>query len=313
MEENGTKNETKRVIIIDTDIGFDSDDAGALALANVHCNENRVTISGMTHCVAGGDGVKVIDAINRYYGNEFPIGEARFSRADPRNYRPFVRRIAEKYGCGISARSAVETMKAALDESEEKTVTFVGIGQMNDFAALVERYPELVREKAARFVIMAGCFEEYDAVYTDKNGYLFEAEFNVALDVESARSFVGTNDVEIDFIDYAQGVDVYTGRAFRRDADSPLYEAYRDCKDFVNLSWDLLAVEYACGTSADMFTEGQWGTVSIDEKGKTTFREGSGKHRLIKLAVSPEVAAERLEKILSEGIIRPKPSLSHKT
>ena len=98
MEENGTKNETKRVIIIDTDIGFDSDDAGALALANVHCNENRVTISGMTHCVAGGDGVKVIDAINRYYGNEFPIGEARFSRADPRNYRPFVRRIAEKFG-----------------------------------------------------------------------------------------------------------------------------------------------------------------------------------------------------------------------
>ena len=62
-------------IIIDTDIGCDCDDAGALAVA--HCLEKNgyCNLISMTHCTSRVDGCCAIDIINRYYGREdIPVG-----------------------------------------------------------------------------------------------------------------------------------------------------------------------------------------------------------------------------------------------
>jgi len=63
-------------IILDTDMGSDCDDVGALALLNEYSNNGKVEILGVIY--SSGIipyGVGVIDAINKYYGNNnIPIG-----------------------------------------------------------------------------------------------------------------------------------------------------------------------------------------------------------------------------------------------
>ena len=68
-------------IIFDTDIGWDCDDAGALALIHSLCNKGEAELLAVTatyyHKYAAG----CIDAINRYYGRIVPVG-VNYSRVD---------------------------------------------------------------------------------------------------------------------------------------------------------------------------------------------------------------------------------------
>jgi hypothetical protein len=63
-------------IILDTDMGSDCDDAGALALLNEYAREGKAEILGVIFSSGAVPyGVGVIDAINRYYDHhDIPIG-----------------------------------------------------------------------------------------------------------------------------------------------------------------------------------------------------------------------------------------------
>lgn len=63
-------------ILLDTDMGSDCDDVGALALLNEYANSGRAEILGVVYSSGAVPyGVGIIDAINRYYGNDgIPIG-----------------------------------------------------------------------------------------------------------------------------------------------------------------------------------------------------------------------------------------------
>ena len=64
-------------LIIDTDFGFDCDDAGALAVANILINEGKINILAVTHSVNKKIGCDAIKLINDYYGNpDIPVGVA---------------------------------------------------------------------------------------------------------------------------------------------------------------------------------------------------------------------------------------------
>ena len=59
----------KKILFIDTDMGGDCDDVGAIALANILKNENLIEIAGITHTTSLPWGPACIDIVNRYYGN----------------------------------------------------------------------------------------------------------------------------------------------------------------------------------------------------------------------------------------------------
>ena len=59
----------KEKLFIDTDLGGDCDDVGALALANIFKNKGLIDIVGMTHTTSMPYGAGCIDLINEYYGN----------------------------------------------------------------------------------------------------------------------------------------------------------------------------------------------------------------------------------------------------
>lgn len=64
-------------MIIDTDIGPDCDDAGALAVAFQLAESAGVEIAGLCNCTSNPYGSGAIDAIASYYGCRIPIGEYR--------------------------------------------------------------------------------------------------------------------------------------------------------------------------------------------------------------------------------------------
>ena len=54
----------KRRIILDTDIGPDCDDCGALAILDRACADGKIDLLGVTHCTSDLLSVDVIAAIN---------------------------------------------------------------------------------------------------------------------------------------------------------------------------------------------------------------------------------------------------------
>lgn len=74
--------ENQEKIILDTDMGSDCDDVGALALLNEYSNTGNAEILGIIYSSGAIPyGVGIIDAINRYYDNhEIPIG-ANFDKS----------------------------------------------------------------------------------------------------------------------------------------------------------------------------------------------------------------------------------------
>lgn len=65
----------KREILLDTDIGPDCDDAGALALLHHFSKKYGIRISGICNCTSNLYGCGAIDVIGRYCGaDDIPIG-----------------------------------------------------------------------------------------------------------------------------------------------------------------------------------------------------------------------------------------------
>ena len=56
-----------RKIILDTDMGPDCDDAGALAVLHALADRGKASILGVMYCTSIPTGPACIDAINRFY------------------------------------------------------------------------------------------------------------------------------------------------------------------------------------------------------------------------------------------------------
>ena len=59
-------------IIYDTDIGYDCDDAAALAMIHRLCDRGEAELLAVTHCFSTPYVSGCIDSINCYYGRQVP-------------------------------------------------------------------------------------------------------------------------------------------------------------------------------------------------------------------------------------------------
>jgi hypothetical protein len=84
-----------KLILLDTDIGPDCDDAGALAVFNKLADFGEAKAVGMACCTLYPEGACCIDAINRFYGrNSIPIvtlkGAGIGGDENHRKYTPYI-------------------------------------------------------------------------------------------------------------------------------------------------------------------------------------------------------------------------------
>ena len=102
-------------LIIDTDFGFDCDDAGALAAANILINEGKINILAVTHSVNKKIGCDAIKLINDYYGNpDISVGVAgRYALNVDEFYEEFYAKLNNRNSFDVEvAKNAFKEMLA---------------------------------------------------------------------------------------------------------------------------------------------------------------------------------------------------------
>ena len=308
----------KRSIILDTDIGPDCDDVGALAVMFSYAKENGVSVLGVNNCTSNKFGTATIDAIREYCDYpEFAIGS--YSSPDfYANHDRYNKYIAEtystKYKNGIlKYLPHVEFYRRLLANAEDDGIILVTIGMFNAFADFLksgadEYSPltgiELAKKKLHAVVSMAAVLPA-------------GREFNVICDYEASRFCFDNCPVPMYLSDFKLGHSVFTGYA-PEDAEkyknNPIFDSYQlytaawERVGF-NKSFDLTAVQFAFEGEGDIYSLTPSGRLEfyneapdkLPHADATRFVEcEDGKIRFMIKNVSDDAIAESLQARMDE-------------
>lgn len=260
-------------IILDTDIGPDCDDAGAIGLLHILSRKKEVEILAMTHCTSSPYGCGCIDAINIAFGKkDIPIGTLqKTSFLDAPEYYKYNKYIIENYDnrfkISIKPAPALDTLKNALVNAADGSVTVVAIGPLTNLAELVndEQGKALVKDKVKLLVSMAGCF-------TDQSNHVPYAEWNVEMDIQAAQDVIEKWGSDIVFVPFETGVDIITGVSWGTMSEMhPVRKAYELYSPGGRSSWDLTAIWYAVMGTEPHFILSEKGNIIIEDDGRSLF------------------------------------------
>lgn len=158
-------------VILDTDIGPDCDDVGALAVLISYAKEYGFPILGVCNCTSNNAGTGTIDAVARFCN--YPIERiAQWDKpgfmddASCHKYNTFVaEHFSDAYRTGtLTPENPASFYRSLLADAADHSVTVISIGMFNCLAALLASGPdaysplsgaELVRQKIYAMVSMA--------------------------------------------------------------------------------------------------------------------------------------------------------------
>lgn len=278
-------------ILIDTDIGGDCDDAGALLLAKTAAERGDVAIGAVTSCTTMEGAGACIYGIFHDYGMAVPIG---LSTGKPfmcgKRFNRYAKAVQDRYPAEFSWQNSVALLKETLGSG--KRYTLVGIGPQRNLAALTDPDGIALIEKAVdEVVIMGGTVITPPVRFERKR---IAVEWNIAQDVEAARTFAARCPVPITYVPFEVGYDISTGKNIPTDSVAGLAYALRG-ENGRRASWDPCAVYYAVYGTDDLFALSDCGRMVFDEQGKSTFHVGQGKHRILLQKRSSGEIANRLD------------------
>ena len=308
-------------IMIDTDIGNDCDDAGALALCHALCEKGEAQLLAVTACLSTPYIAGCIDAINRHYNRIVPVGE---------NYNKEEKRLQfDEGGCTCDkivferfnnsykenrAEESLKVLRKTLAEAEDGSVTLVGIGYLTSLAQLIMSKPddfsalsgkELVLKKVKRTVVMGGRFYEtwpMDIINGIEN---IKAEFNIINDIKSAQTVCDEWCGELVFSSVEIGNYCRTLKDAYRRTQNPVglaYSVYPWAKEKGRESWDLTAILYAIRPDSEYWYTHAKGKISVDDEGVTTFEtRPDGKHTYLIPRMDYKQLEEEIDNIVKSS------------
>lgn len=253
-------------IIFDTDIGGDCDDAGALAMLHRLCDMGEAELLAVTHCYSSPYVAGCIDAINRFYGREVPIGvnysivqsgrgvyAGALCDGFPNRYP------ASSFGTQNAPPDTLTVLRKVLASADDGSVTLAVTGSLASMERLVTSEgdeiselsgKELIAKKLARTVVMGGRFFESwpMTIYPDGNssGNPVGWEWNIrASGVRAAQTVCNEWQGELVFASYELGAYIktmvgYPDRAPKGDPVAAAYELHNKGKG--RCSWDQTAI-----------------------------------------------------------------------
>ncbi|WP_138480839.1 nucleoside hydrolase [Dyadobacter bucti] len=217
-------------IILDTDIGPDYDDVGAMAVMHALADRGEarplaVIASNKNELV-----VPTIEILNTFFGRpELPTGAPKGEAAPSFGAtQKWPEMLVEKYPHKIrktsDAPAAVETYRKVLAKQPDQSVTIITIGFLTNLADLLDSEPDaisplsgvnLVRKKVQQLVSMAGGFP---------SGW----EYNVRIDSVASEKVFSQWPTEILFSGFEIGNNIKTGLKIIADEklQSPVKEVY---------------------------------------------------------------------------------------
>ena len=145
-------------IILETDMTFDVDDVGALAVLHTLADDGRVEILAVNYNEVHPDGAAAIDAINTWHGRgDLPVGVYRGELSEPDSSRylehvaTFPHRLTAE-----SAPDALDVYRRVLNDQPDASVTIVSVGFLNNLADLLRAEAGLVARKVGKLGVMGG-------------------------------------------------------------------------------------------------------------------------------------------------------------
>jgi inosine-uridine nucleoside N-ribohydrolase len=233
-------------IILDTDIGSDCDDAGALAVLHRYADMEIVNILGVIFSSGKnryGSGVCV--AINAWYGRtHLPLGQySENDVGDPKD--TFSQQIATdtaRYHHKVvdSSDDMISVYKQILKQQPDKSVTIVTIGHPHGLVHLMNDAEgmRLIQDKVEKCISMAyaGNIPHRDWNFGRNGAELYISDF--------------LNRWPVDIYFSSAGTDVLTGHKLLPQAPNhnpvkEIYRLYNNALQNGRSSWDQIAVLFA--------------------------------------------------------------------
>ena len=226
-------NSSKAVnIIVDTDIGPDYDDVGALAVLHALVDKGlakplAVMASNKNELVA-----PTIDVLNTFFGrSSLPIGAPKGKAADIGAWQKWPEMLISKYPHAIRTTDevpdAVKLYRKILSQQPDSSVTIASIGFLTNLSNLLDSKAdeyshlsgrELVKKKVKRLVSMAGWFPQ-------------GREFNLYTDSSASDNVFNHWPTTIIFSGFEIGKEIKTGLGLIHDDDlkSPVKDVFAWC------------------------------------------------------------------------------------
>ena len=287
-------------LILDTDIGPDYDDVGAMAVMHALADSGKVNILATMASNQAESIAAVLSVMNTWYGRPgIPIGVVRGRGVNLHAWQKWDSVLVADYPHAIrsndQAEDAVMLYRKILSQQPDHSVTICTIGFFTNLANLLRSSPdqwsglngnELVQKKVKKLVSMAGRFPE-------------GKEFNVDRDPASSKYVVEHWPTTIFFSGFEIGWEVRTGLALSKDPStprSPLKDVFARCipmskeDSLGRMSWDETAVLVAILGYED-FYELQDGYFVCNEDGSNSWDlNGEGHYYLVQRAAPSDVA-----------------------
>ena len=308
-------------IIFDTDIGWDCDDAGALALLHRLCDAGEAELLATIHCYDHPYVAGCLDAINTHCGRPVPVG---LNYAQPRNHPDtYARALGEAFpnrypaaclGTPDAPADSLALMRKLLAEAEDGSVTIVTVGDQANLARLVtseadEYSPlsgtELISRKVARTVVMGGRFYEGwpMVIYSDNINNIgpVTTEWNIYDHIPAARTVAKLWPGELVYSSTEIGTYIVTMKGWTGDTmpDDPVAVSYGIHNGGVGRSsWDHTAVLEAVRPDT-YWNYRPYGRVSVDDKGITSHTiDETGKQTFLLPRVDYTAVADVIDGIM---------------
>ncbi len=271
--------QVRRGVLVDTDIGPDCDDVGALAVLHALAKRYHVPILGIVNCTSNPYGCGAIDVIGRYCGGgEFPIGmyekEGFLNGEETMSYNRYLTEVfGSSYGPdgGRSPEAALSLYRRMLAQAEDGSVMLITISPLNNLAGLLRSSGDdvspksgltLVAEKVYAIVSMAGCTQSK------------QREYNIVCDGDAAQIFLEEVPVPVIYSGVELGLSVFSGFESvppKNAEHNPVFQAYRlfgetvlHTRDYQNRSFDLTAVHFAFEGEGEYYRLAGPGSMRID-------------------------------------------------
>lgn len=291
-------------LIIDTDIGPDCDDAGALACAHALVNEGLCELIAVTHCTSNPYGAGCIDAINRWYGmGGIPVGtlkrEGFLCLPEHMKYNRFIaENYPNRYPDGTGVPGAVDALRRALSAAEDASVTFCAIGPLVNLSDLLDSAPDAHSSLNGRDLVAKKA-----RLLVDMGGGLEKTEWNFEMDPAAAMNVCTRWPTDIWFSVCEVGADIITGRDWNdHTACNPISDSYRLYSPGGRMSWDQTAVLSAVMGPEPYFSLSDAGDMVVEPDGSNRWsaRPG-GTRRILSKAAPNEVIERRINELMGCG------------
>lgn len=296
-------------LILDTDIGPDYDDVGAMTVMHALADSGQVKILAVAASNQSKYAAGVLDVLNTYFKRpNIPVGVVRGRSVNETAWQRWDSLLVANYPHDLKsnaqAENALSLYRRILAAQPDGSVTIVTVGFLTNMADLLLSKPDkysslsgkdLIRKKVKRLVCMAGHFPA-------------GKEFNVDRDPVSSKIVFDGWVTPIVFSGWEIGQAIHTGLPLIQNAGiqhSPVKEVFARAIPMAaedargRMSWDETAVLVAIKGYEPYYKTVEGRFVCASDGSNKWDTAGKGHFYLVE-----KVPASQMEKILNDLMMR---------